>query len=108
MSTMAVGSVPEQMRSPVRWRHRAMAVLVAVFLAVGSLLASVGPAQAGSRGVGYEGASGFLGAYNTDVDGRQAYCIDLGAASPFGQTSPAQTVTSLDALSPQQLEAPQV
>lgn len=103
MSTMAVGSVPEQMRSPVRWRHRAMAVLVAVFLAVGSLLASVGPAQAGSRGVGYEGASGFLGAYNTDVDGRQAYCIDLGAASPFGQTSPAQTVTSLDALSPQQL-----
>ena len=46
---------------------------------------------------------GFLGAYNTDVDGRQAYCADLDAVSPFAQTYGPETVTSLDSLSRQQL-----
>lgn len=103
MSTPAITATPDRSHPPDRSWHRTAAVLIALLLATASLLLSVGTAQAGSHGVGYEGASGFLGAYDTDVDGRQAYCIDLGVAPPFGQTSPAQTVTSLDALSRQQL-----
>ncbi|CEI28266.1 Putative uncharacterized protein [Propionibacterium freudenreichii] len=79
------------------------ALLVVLLVAASSLVLGTAPAQAGSRGVGYENSQGFIGAYETDVDGRQAYCIDLGAASPFGQTSGPHTVTSLDSLSRQQL-----
>lgn len=84
------------------WRRMA-ALLVVLLISAGSLVLGSSPALAGSRGVGYENSEGFIGAYNTDVDGRQAYCIDLGAASPFGQTSGPHTVTSLDSLSRQQL-----
>lgn len=84
------------------WR-RIAALLVVLLISAGSLVLGSSPAQAGSRGVGYENSEGFIGAYNTDVDGRQAYCIDLGAASPFDQTSGPHTVTSLDSLSRQQL-----
>ncbi len=40
-----------------------------------------------------------LGAYATDVDGLQGYCIDLGLNSPFNATSPAQTIGSLPGVS---------
>lgn len=87
-----------------RWRARSLgALLVAAFVAA-SALVGVPAAWAGSRGVGYVASSGlFIGAYNTDVDGRQAYCIDLGAGSPFDQTAGPVTVTSLDSLSRQDL-----
>lgn len=84
------------------WRRMA-ALLVVLLISAGSVVLGSSPAQAGSHGVGYENTEGFIGAYNTDVDGRQAYCIDLGAASPFGQTSGPHTRTSLDSLSRQQL-----
>lgn len=74
-----------------------------MLLAFGGLFVSVQPAQAGSFGVGYDIGSGFLGAYNTGVDGRQAYCVDLGTNLPFSPTSGTQTVTSLGAVSHQQL-----
>lgn len=83
--------------------RRVVSLVVAVLIAFGTLLVGASPAQAGSHGAGYDGGAGFLGAYSTDIDGRQGYCIDLGAASPFGQTSGPQTVTSLDSLSRQQL-----
>lgn len=79
------------------------AALVAFLVLTASLLVGALPAHAGSHGVGYDEGLGFIGVYSTDVDGRQAYCIDLGADAPFGQTNPAQTVTSLDSLSRQQL-----
>lgn len=86
------------------WRARWLAaLLVAAFVAVSALVGAP-QARAGSHGVGYETSSGyFIGAYNTDVDGRQAYCIDIGANPPFDQTSGPQTVTSLNGLSRQSL-----
>ena len=86
-------------------RGRLLAVLsvaVAMLLAFGGLFVATQPAHAGSRGVGYDIGQGFLGAYRAD-DGRQAYCIDLGANVPFSPTSGPSTVTSLDGLSRQQL-----
>lgn len=88
---------------PIGRLRSVVAALVAFLVLTASLLVSALPAHAGSHGVGYDEGLGFIGAYSTDVDGRQAYCIDLGANAPFGQTNPAQTVTSLDALSRQQL-----
>jgi len=80
-----------------------LSVLLALFLLAGSLALNAPAAHAGSLGVGYDIGMGFLGAYNTDVDGRQAYCADLDAASPFAQTSGPETITSLDSLSRQQV-----
>jgi hypothetical protein len=77
-------------------------VTVALLLAFGGLFVAAQPAHAGSHGVGYDIGEGFLGAYRAD-DGRQAYCIDLGANVPFSPTSGPNTVTSLDGLSRQQL-----
>lgn len=87
-----------------RRRARWLAGLVAAALVGLSMLVGVPTAWAGSHGAGYEDSSGyFIGAYDTDVDGRQAYCIDLGAGAPFDQTSGPQTVTSLESLSRQAL-----
>jgi hypothetical protein len=83
--------------------RRWLSVLLALFLLAGSFALNAPAAHAGSLGVGYDIGNGFLGAYNTDVDGRQAYCADLDAASPFGQTSGPETITSLDSVSRQQL-----
>lgn len=83
--------------------RRWLSVLLALFLLAGSLALNAPAAHAGSLGVGYDIGNGFLGAYNTDVDGRQAYCADLDADSPFAQTSGPETITSLDSLSRQQL-----
>lgn len=102
--SLSIASRPNARKHPPSGLWRRMASLLVVFLvAASTLVLGTVPAQAGSRGVGYEGTLGFIGAYSTDVDGRQAYCIDLGAASPFGQTSGPRTVTSLDSLSRQQL-----
>ena len=87
---------------PTRLR-RWLSVLLALFLLAGSFALTTPPAHAGSLGVGYDIGMGFLGAYNTDVDGRQAYCADLDAPSPFAQTYGPETITSLDSLSRQQL-----
>lgn len=83
--------------------RRWLSVLLALFLLAGSLALNAPAAHAGSLGVGYDIGNGFLGAYNTDVDGRQAYCADLDADSPFAQTYGPETITSLDSVSRQQL-----
>lgn len=83
--------------------RRMLSVLVALLLLAGTFTFGIAPAYAGSQGVGYDIGLGFLGAYNTDVDGRQAYCADLGAPAPFGQTSGPETITAMDSLSRQQL-----
>jgi hypothetical protein len=83
--------------------RRWLSVLLALFLLAGSFALNAPAAHAGSLGVGYDIGMGFLGAYNTDVDGRQAYCADLDADSPFAQTYGPETITSLDSLSRQQL-----
>lgn len=88
---------------PRRTRLRAvLSVVVALLLAFSGLFVATQPAQAGSRGVGYDIGQGWLGAYQAD-DGRQVYCIDLGLDVPLSPTSGPHTVTSLDSLSRQQL-----
>lgn len=100
----AILNGPETVGDPPRWdRLRTLlSVAVALLIAFGGLFAATAPAQAGTFGMGYDIGQGFLGAYRTD-DGRQAYCIDLGAAVPFSPTSGPNTVTSLDGLSRPQL-----
>ena len=96
--------IPQPVAAPPRRGvRRWLSVLLALFLLAGSLALNAPAAHAGSLGVGYDIGMGFLGAYNTDVDGRQAYCADLDAVSPFAQTYGPETVTSLDSLSRQQL-----
>ncbi|WP_294179736.1 hypothetical protein [uncultured Schumannella sp.] len=83
--------------------RRILSALIALLLLAGTVTLTAAPAYAGSEGVGYDLGEGFLGAYNTDVDGRQAYCLDIGSNPPFGQTTGPSTITSLDSLSRQQL-----
>ncbi len=83
--------------------RRWLSALLALFLLAGTFALNTPAAHAGSLGVGYNIGMGFLGAYNTDVDGRQAYCVDLDSSSPFSQTYGPETITSLDSLSRQQL-----
>lgn len=87
---------------PARLR-RWLSALIALLVIAGSFALGTQPAHAGSEGVGYSSGGAFLGAYNTDVDGRQAYCADLDAAAPYGNTSGPERITSLDSLSRQQL-----
>lgn len=95
---------PEQNAAPPpSVLRRILSALFALLLLTGTVTLTAGPAYAGSEGVGYDLGEGFLGAYNTDVDGRQAYCLDIGSNPPFGQTSGPSTITSLDSLSRQQL-----
>ncbi len=83
--------------------RRWLSALLALLVIAGSFALGTQPAHAGSEGVGYWSGGAFLGAYNTDVDGRQAYCADLDAAAPYGNTSGPERITSLDSLSRQQL-----
>ena len=100
----SLAHIPQPVAAPPRAGvRRWLSVLLALFLLAGSFALNAPAAHAGSLGVGYDIGNGFLGAYNTDVDGRQAYCADLDAASPFGQTSGPETITSLDSVSRQQL-----
>ncbi|MBN9178793.1 MAG: hypothetical protein J0I43_15680 [Microbacterium sp.] len=85
MSATTVSPPPNQMRPPGRTWRRAASVLIAVLVAVSSLVFGALPAHAGSHGVGYDEGLGFLGAYSTNVDGRQAYSIDLGANARSGR-----------------------
>jgi hypothetical protein len=103
MSSAILPTPPEVGDPPRRGRLRgALSLAVALLLAFGGLFVAAGPAYAGGHGVGYDIGQGWLGAYRAD-DGRQAYCIDLGAAVPFSPTSGPNTVTSLDGLSRPQL-----
>jgi hypothetical protein len=60
------------MRPPGKTWRRAASVLIAVLVAVSSLVFGALPAHAGSHRVGYDEGLGFLGAYSTDFDGRQS------------------------------------
>ena len=83
--------------------RRWLSALLALLVIAGSFALGSQAAHAGSEGVGYWSDGAFLGAYNTDVDGRQAYCADLDADPPYGNTSGPERITALDSLSRQQL-----
>lgn len=54
---------PRKGRPPGAVFRRFTSVLVALMLLTGSVLFGAAPAQAGSVGIGYQGDSGFIGAY---------------------------------------------
>lgn len=96
--------IPQPVAAPPPTKlRRWLSVLLALFLLTGSFALSTQPAHAASEGVGYWSDGAFLGAYNTGVDGRQAYCADLHADPPYGNTAGPERITSLDSLSRQQL-----
>ncbi|MBN9141469.1 MAG: hypothetical protein J0H23_11645 [Micrococcales bacterium] len=92
------GLPPDRLRSglPGRLRRLGAAILTGAILAAGLSLGAAAPAEAGVRGVGYDEGLGFLGAFVSESDGRQAYCIDADAPPVWNSaTSGPQTVTSL-------------
>jgi len=97
------GASPPGRRRGTRQRFATVLAVVAGLLASMSL--GVAPAHAGSHGVGYDSALGFIGAYNTgqNSDGTQAYCMDPGVLAPFSPTGGGQVVSSFDSMSPRQL-----
>lgn len=104
MSVTTIDPTPRsEDRPPGGALRRVAAVLISLLLLAGTLMFGASPAQAASEGIGYWSGDAFLGAYNTEVDGRQAYCVDLGLDAPYGNTSGPETVNALDSLSRQQL-----
>ncbi|QIM16017.1 hypothetical protein G7067_05655 [Leucobacter insecticola] len=89
---------PPERRGP---SARLVSVLLALFVMLGGLILSPSVAQAATLGTGYGDENLFIGAYSSH--GRQAYCMDLGASSPWGSTNPPSLETALDGLTRQQL-----
>lgn len=90
-------------RPPGGVLKRLAAFLTTLLLLTSGIVFGMTPAHAAVEGIGYWSGPSYLGAYNTGVDGLQAYCADLDALPPYGNTSGPQTVTSFDSVSRQQL-----
>ena len=92
-------------QTPRSRRYRAAAVLLAVLAVLISLVTPSPQAQAASLGPSFgSDATGYVGAFVAEPDGRNVYCIDILAASPIGQpTSPPVTVTSVSSYNGAQL-----
>jgi hypothetical protein len=84
-------------RPPGRIRRGFAAFLVAVLTMFAGVVLGAQPAQAATLGPGFgsPGDIGTVGAYITQ-DGTQAYCMDLGSAAPWGDTTGPETVTELN------------
>lgn len=82
---------------------RVLSALLGLLFLAGTVTLTAGPAYADSEGVRHDLGEGFLGGYDTDVDGRQACCLDSGSNPALRQTSGPSTITSLDSLSRHQL-----
>lgn len=102
MSVELSHSVHRRQRSrdespPARGLARWIASLLAGLLMIAGLsLGAAAPAQAASIGPGFGdlSGSGILGSYIVP-NGTQAYCMDLGADGPWGDTSGPVTVEDL-------------
>lgn len=82
---------------PGRTTSRVSAFLTILLMLLGGLLFSPVPANAASLGVGYGNESLWLGSFSSY--GRQAYCMELNALPPWGDTQHPQLTTALDNLS---------
>lgn len=94
---------PDDARPSGKSAGRFAAFVTVLLLLLGGLFIPAQPAHAAIEGVGYWSGPSFLGGYETGVDGRQAFCADLWADPPYGNTSGPQRVTEWDSLSRQQL-----
>lgn len=89
------GSPP--VRRAARW---VASLLTGLLLIIGLGVGTAQPAHAATIGPGFGDVSGdgLLGSYIAP-DGLQAYCMDLGAEGPWGNTTGPVTVTDLDSQS---------
>lgn len=79
---------PPGARPPRSWRLRLrglVACLAAALVLAGSVVGTVGTAEAASMGPGHGDPNGIgtVGAFVAESDGRQVYCMDSGALSPL-------------------------
>ncbi|MGF3053701.1 hypothetical protein ACQUSY_07025 [Microbacterium sp. YY-03] len=82
-------------RALARW---VAMLLTGLLMITGLALGSVSPAQAATPGPGFGdpyGSNGSIGAFIAN-DGTQVYCMDLGAAAPWGNTTGPVTVEELN------------
>ncbi|WP_185715074.1 hypothetical protein [Gulosibacter macacae] len=85
-----------------RFRAQFATLLLALLMLVSSLVMMPAPAaQAATLGVGYGNEQLWLGSFSSH--GRQAYCMDIDALPPYGNTEHPELKTTLDNLSEGQL-----
>ena len=92
---------PGVARPPSRAAARAAALFTILLMLFGGLFFSPAPAQAATLGVGYGNEDVWLGSFS--AHGRQAYCMDLDAVPPWGNTQHPELKTTLDSLTSTEL-----
>ncbi|MEJ6490220.1 hypothetical protein PQI23_10850 [Leucobacter sp. USCH14] len=89
-------------RPPGRTVSRYAAILTILLMLISGLFFAPAPAaQAATLGVGYGNEDLWLGSFSSH--GRQAYCMDLDALPPWGNTHHPELKTTLDSLSETEL-----
>lgn len=88
-------------RPPGRVAGRAAALLTILLMLISGLFFTAPPAQAATLGVGYGNEDLWLGSFSSH--GRQAYCMDLDAQAPWGNTQHPELQTTLDSLTETEL-----
>ena len=88
-------------RPPGRAASRYAAILTILLMLVSGLFFTAPPAQAATLGVGYGNEDLWLGSFS--AHGRQAYCMDLDALPPWGNTQHPELKTTLDSLTATEL-----
>lgn len=92
---------PETARPPGSIAGRFTVVVTVLLLLLGGLFTPTPGAQAATLGVGYGTTDLWLGSFASH--GRQAYCMDLDALPPWGNTQHPELKTTLDSLSATEL-----
>ncbi|WP_053382635.1 LPXTG cell wall anchor domain-containing protein [Leucobacter celer] len=92
---------PGVARPPSRSAARAGALLTILLMLFGGLFFGPTPAQAATLGIGYGNEDLWLGSFS--AHGRQAYCMDLDAVPPWGNTQHPELKTTLDSLTSTEL-----
>lgn len=86
---------------PGHIKARLVAVFTVLLLLLGGVFITPQPAQAATLGVGYGNQDLWLGSFSSH--GRQAYCMDLDALPPWGNTQHPELKTTLDSLTATEL-----
>ena len=92
---------PDKSPLPGRVVSSVATTLTILLMLLGSLFFPAAPAQAATLGVGYGNQDLWLGSFSSH--GRQAYCMDLDALAPWGNTQHPELKTTLDSLSATEL-----
>ncbi|GAA2829392.1 hypothetical protein FB468_2785 [Leucobacter komagatae] len=99
--SLPISAPPDTMPPPGRTSTRFAAMLTILLMLISGLFFIPTPAQAATLGVGYGNEDLWLGSFSSH--GRQAYCMDLDALPPWGNTQHPELKTTLDSLSATEL-----